>query len=92
VDGKHATIRETKDGKSREITRVPFTANSGEWVHVDMSVKPDSISARVKNSNGDWTDVGVVSGDGRDYTQDNVGFYLPGNDEVAVANFRFVKH
>src|SRR5581483_8292416 len=84
VDGKHATVRETKDGKSREISRIPFTTNSGEWVQVDMSVKPDAISARVKTSHSDWSDLGVVSGDGRDYTQDQVGFYLPGNDEVAV--------
>ncbi len=92
IDGKHASIRETKDGKSREISRVPFSANSGEWVQVDMSVKPDAISARVKTKEGSWTDLGVVSGDGRDYTQDKVGFYLPGNDEVAVANFRFTNH
>ncbi len=92
VDGKHASIRETKDGKSREISRVPFDTNSGEWVHVDMSIKPDAISARVKTDHSDWTEIGAVSGDGRDYTQDNVGFYLPGNDEVAVANFRFVNH
>jgi hypothetical protein len=92
VDGKHATIRETKAGKSREISRIPFATNSGEWVQVDMSVKPDAISARVKTSHSDWSDLGVVSGDGRDFTQDNVGFYLPGNDEVAVANFRFINH
>jgi hypothetical protein len=92
IDGKHATVRETKDGKSREITRIPFNANSGEWVQVDMSVKPEAISARVKTGHSDWADLGTVSGDGRDYTQDKVGFYLPGNDEVAVANFRFTNH
>lgn len=92
IDGKHATIRETKDGKSREISRIPFTTNSGEWVQVDMSVKPGAISAKVKTNHSDWSDLGVVSGDRRDYTQDNVGFYLPGNDEVAVANFRFLNH
>ena len=89
VDGKHATVREMRDGKAAEVHRIPFDANSDQWVQVDMSVKPSSISARIKTPNGEWNDLGTVSSDGRDFTQDKVGFYVPGNDEVAVAHFHF---
>ncbi len=92
VDGKHASVRQVSSGKSSEITRIPFNANSGEWVQVDLSVKPGSITARIKTPQTAWSDLGTVASDGRDFTQDKVGFYLPGNDEVAVANFHFTSH
>lgn len=89
VDGKHATVREMTSGKVNEISRVPFNASSGEWVQVDMSVKPGLITARVKTPETGWSDLGPVTSDGRDFTQDRVGFYIPGNDELAIADFRF---
>lgn len=92
LDGKHAIVREIRAGKSREISKTPFNAESNEWVQVDLSVKPDSISARAKGGDGGWDDLGSVSSDGRDFTQGKVGFYVPGNDEIAVANFRYYGH
>jgi hypothetical protein len=92
LDGKHANIREVRQGKSIEWNRVPFAADSNDWVQVDLAVKANSISARVKNTNGAWTDIGDVNSPGRDFTQDKVGFYIPTNDEVAIANFRFSNH
>jgi hypothetical protein len=35
--------------------------------------------------------MGSVASFGRDFTQDKVGFYVPPNDEVAVANFKFAR-
>ena len=89
VDGKHANVREMRDGKMRDLGRINFDVISDEWVQVDMSIKPDSISARVKTREGGWTDLGVVNSPGRDFTQDRVGVYVPGNEEMAVANFKF---
>ncbi len=89
VDGKHVIVREIRDGRSREVSRVPFSAESNEWVQVDLTVKPNSIDARLKTPDTGWNDVGTVDSDGRDFTQDKVGFYIPGNDEITVSNFRF---
>ncbi len=92
VDGKHASVRKIQDGKSTEINRIPFDANSGEWIQVDMSVKPTAVSARIRGIDGTWSDLGSVTSPGRDFTQDKVGFYIPGNDEVAIARFKFSGH
>ena len=54
-----------------------------------MSVKPDSILARVKTPAGGWEELSPVKGTARDLTQGKVGVYIPGSDELAVANFRF---
>jgi hypothetical protein len=89
LDGKHANIREVRNGKSIEWNRVPFSVDSNNWVQVDLAVKANAVSARAKTSSGAWSDLGSVSSPGRDFTQDKVGFYIPTNDEVAIANFRF---
>jgi len=78
-----------RDGISIELKRIPFEADSNRWVQVDLSVKPDSIGARVKTGGGAWNDIGSASSAGRDFTQGNVGFFIPDKDEVAIANFRF---
>jgi hypothetical protein len=89
LDGKHAEVREMRNGKNILWNRVPCNVDSSTWVQVDMAVKPGTVSARVKGSGENWVDIGSVASLGRDFTQDKVGFYIPPNDEVAVANFKF---
>lgn len=89
LDGKHAEVREMRNGKSILWSRVACTVDSENWVQVDLTVKPGMVSARVKTDAEGWKDIGSVSSFGRDFTQNKVGFYIPPNDEVAVSNFRF---
>jgi hypothetical protein len=92
LDGKHASLREVRDGKSTEISRIPFSSDSNEWVQVDLAVRPNSVGARVKLPDTGWNDVGSITSPGWDFTQGKVGFYIPGSDEIAVSNFRFSAH
>lgn len=92
LDGKHAIVREVRDGRTTEVNRIPFNVDSDQWVQVDLAVRPKSVDARVKTPESGWTDVGGVSGSDRDLTQGRVGLYIPGNDEVAVSDFRFSNH
>ncbi|MBV8810542.1 MAG: hypothetical protein JO033_17875 [Acidobacteriaceae bacterium] len=92
LDGKHAIVRRIQDGKSTEVSRIPFSAGSSEWVQVDMVVKPDSVSTHIKSADGMWNNLGTVDSFGRDFTKGKVGFYVPGSDEIAVSNFRFSGH
>jgi hypothetical protein len=92
LDGKRATTREVRGGKSTDIAKVPFDIDNDEWVQVDLSVKPNAITASARTPSGAWTELASVSATGRDFTQGKVGFYIPGNDEIAVSNFRFSSH
>jgi hypothetical protein len=89
LDGKHAEIREMRRGKNIQWNKVSFTVDSSNWVQVDLAVRPGSVSSRIRTATEDWLDMGSVLSTGRDFTQDKVGFYIPPNDEVAVANFKF---
>lgn len=89
LDGKRATVKQVKDGKSNDIGKIPFEFDNDEWIQVDMSVKPGSVITRIKTPAGAWHEMPAVSGETRDLTQDKVGMYIPGSDEVAIANFHF---
>jgi len=89
LDGKHAEVREMRNGKSILWNRVPYDVDSASWVQVDLAVKPGMVSSRVKTGSENWLDLGSVASFGRDFTQDKVGFYIPPKDEVAVSNFKF---
>jgi hypothetical protein len=87
LDGKHAVIKQVVDGKSTE-RKTPFSGDPNDWLQVQMSVRQNAIDARVKTPGGAWDDLGPVATQ-HDPTQGKVGFLIPGNDEIAVSNFRF---
>ncbi len=91
LDGKHAEVREMRNGKTILWNRVSCSVDSSSWVQVDLAVKPGTVSSRVRTEGEGWVDLGAVASFGRDFTQDKVGFYIPPNDEVAVANFKFAR-
>jgi hypothetical protein len=89
LDGKHCDVKEMRNGKAILWNRTNCSVDSSTWVQVDLTVKPGSVSSRIKTGGEGWLDLGSVASFGRDFTQDKVGFYIPPNDEVAVANFKF---
>jgi hypothetical protein len=76
-------------GKNILWNRISYSVDSSNWVQVDLAVKAGLVSSRIKAGNEGWMDIGSVTSFGRDFTQDKVGFYIPPNDEVAIANFKF---
>ena len=91
LDGKHLVMRDTVDGKATEKRRIPFDADTHEWVQVEMTVRADSVSVRVRRAGDAWLDGGSLPSEGRDFTQGKVGFLLVGSDEIGIRNFQFVK-
>jgi len=92
LDGKHAEVKQVRDGKQIDVGKVPFSLGSDEWVQIELSVKSDTLQARAKAGLGDWTDLTPVTAASGDFTRQSVGIFVPSNEEVAVANFRFSNH
>jgi hypothetical protein len=92
LDGKHAEVREVRDGKQFDVGKTAFTLASDEWAQIELSVKADTLQARVKSGSTDWTDLAPVTAPAGDFTKQTVGIFVPSNEEVAVANFRFSNH
>ncbi|HEX4749278.1 MAG TPA: hypothetical protein VH302_07010 [Bryobacteraceae bacterium] len=78
LDGKHAIVRDVRDGKSSEVSKTPFNLESNQWVQIDIAVKPNMIDAKAKTPDGEWTDIGSVTSPGRDFTRGRVGVFKQG--------------
>jgi len=91
TDGKHLTVREVVDGKGSEVRKIPMEVEPTEWLQVEMTVQPNEISTRVRAPGGTWKDIGPIPSLGRDFTQGRAGFFVPGNDEISVTNFKYSK-
>jgi hypothetical protein len=91
LDGKHLVVREVVDGKGSEVRKIPIDSEPTEWLQVEMNVQSNAISTRVRPAGGAWQDVGSVPSSDRDFTQGRAGFFVPGNDEISVANFKYSK-
>ena len=89
LDGKHATVRQVTNDHGRQVNRVNFDYDSDDWVQVNMLVTPTAITAKVRSAGSPWVSIGGVTGATQDLTAGKVGFYLPGNDEMTISNFRF---
>lgn len=87
LDGKHFTVREVVDGKSKELQKVPFNGSPEDMTGVEISLKPNSVDTRVKSADGGWHDMGPVTSPGEDFTKGKVGVLVGGNDEVGVSSF-----
>lgn len=91
VDGKRFTVRQVVDGKSDEIAKAPFDHDPESYVQIDMGVRPDSVTVRLKPEDGGWQDMGVVRAPGEDFTKGKFGILISGNDEVGVSTVHFNK-
>lgn len=89
LDGKNISVKEVVDGENYDRLKVPFDGDPENPFQVEMSVKPDAITARVKSSNGSWHNLGPVTDPNRNFTQGKVGFLIPGKDEISISNFHF---
>jgi hypothetical protein len=91
VDGKHFTVRQVVDGKSDELQKGSFECNPEEYVQIDMAVKKNSVSTRLRAGEGSWENMGPVNVPGDDLTQGKFGVLISGSDEVGVSSIRYGK-
>jgi hypothetical protein len=91
IDGKRFTVRQVVDGKSDEIMKAPFDHDPENYVQIDMGVRPDAVTVRLKPEGGSWQDMGTVRAPGEDFTKGKFGILISGNDEVGVSTVHFNK-
>ena len=91
IDGKRFVVRQVIDGKSEELKKENFETSLDNYLQVEMSVKPGSVSTRLRSEDGSWREMGTASAAGSDLTQGKFGILISGNDEVAVSSIRFTR-
>jgi tRNA U34 2-thiouridine synthase MnmA/TrmU len=91
LDGKRLTVKRIVNGKSEELQKAPFEADLDNYVQIDLGVKPDSVSTRLRTADGAWQNMGTATVQGEDLTKGSFGVLISGNDEVGVSTVHYGK-
>jgi hypothetical protein len=91
VDGKHFVVREVVDGKGDDLRKESFDVDPEGYVQIDMAVKAHSVDTRLRPNDGNWRDMGSVTGITTDLTQGKFGILISGNDEIGISTVHYGK-
>jgi hypothetical protein len=77
------------NGKDTDSQRKAHNVDQGGTFEVRIDVDTHKVSTFLQVG-GKWEAMDEVSDANRDFSAGKFGFYIPGNDEYAVRNFKFV--
>ena len=88
IDKKTFWAKEVTSGKSKDREKTQHGVDNEKSFTIQIDVTPDHIVHRIKNGDNwltldSWTEPGRIFSDGK------FGFYIPGNDEIAISDFTF---
>ncbi len=88
IDKKTFWAKEVTNGKSKDREKTQHGLEGQKTFTIQVDVTPDHVVHRLKNGDtwltlDSWTEQGRIFSDGK------FGFYIPGNDEIGITDFRF---
>jgi hypothetical protein len=91
IDDRSFSRYEVIDGKRQAEQRSPHNIpQNAQFVHVHIEVKANQIEHQVSHDGKDWRVLDTWTPPPRGSLENGrFGFYLPGDDEIAISNFEF---
>jgi hypothetical protein len=88
LDKKTFWAKEVTNGKSKDREKTQHGVDNEKQFTIQIDVSPDNVVHRIKNGDSwlaldSWTEPGRIFSDGK------FGFYIPGNDEIGISDFKF---
>ena len=88
IDKKTFWAKEVTNGKSKDREKTAHGLENAKSFTIQVDVTPDHVVHRLKNGDtwltlDSWTEPGRIFSDGK------FGFYIPGNDEIGISDFKF---
>jgi hypothetical protein len=88
IDKKTFWAKEVTNGKSKDREKTQHGVDNEKQFTIQVDVSPDHVVHRIKNGDSwltldSWTEQGRIFSDGK------FGFYIPGNDELGISDFKF---
>jgi len=88
IDKKTFWAKEVTNGKSKDREKTSHGLENAKTFTIQVDVTPDHVVHRLKNGDtwltlDSWTEPGRIFSDGK------FGFYIPGNDEIGITDFKF---
>ncbi|HTB12606.1 MAG TPA: PEGA domain-containing protein [Bryobacteraceae bacterium] len=88
IDKKTFWAKEVTNGKNKDREKTQHGVDNEKSFTIQIDVAPDHVVHRIKNGDtwltlDSWTEPGRIFSDGK------FGFYIPGNDEIGISDFKF---
>jgi hypothetical protein len=88
IDKKTFWAKEVTNGKNKDREKTQHGLDNAKSFTIQVDVTPDHVVHRLKNGDtwltlDSWTEPGRIFSDGK------FGFYIPGNDEIGISDFKF---
>lgn len=89
-DEKYYYRTDVVNGKSRQLSRVAYrVADKAEAFDLDIELGAGSLTVRVSDGAQQWSTLDHWTPVDRPQAGGQIGFFVPGQDEVRLKNFRF---
>ena len=88
IGNKDFRVVQVRDGKRQELRKTRHNIKNTNYFTVSVEVTPDYVVQRFFENN-QWQMLDSHEDKSRNLTEGRFGFYIPGNDEIGVRNFRF---
>jgi len=89
MDRKNFWAGVIEKGKRLERIKEPHNLENPKSFTIQIEVTPERLVQRLRMGN-DWKVIETFVEPGRDFTQGKFGFLIPGNDEIAISDFKFL--
>jgi hypothetical protein len=88
IDKKTFWAKEVTNGKSKDREKTQHGLENQKTFTIQVDVTPDHVVHRLKNGDT-WLTLDSWTEPGRNFSDGKFGFYIPGNDEIAIMDFKF---
>jgi len=88
IDKKTFWAKEVTNGKSKDREKTQHGVDNEKSFTIQVDIAPDHVVHRIKNGET-WLTLDSWTEPGRNFSDGKFGFFIPGNDEIAISDFKF---
>ncbi len=88
IDKKTFWAKAVTNGKSKDREKTQHGLENQKTFTIQVDVTPDHVVHRLKNGDT-WLTLDSWTESGRNFSDGKFGFYIPGNDEIGITDFKF---
>lgn len=88
IDKKTFWAKEVTNGKNKDREKTQHGVDNEKQFTIQIDVSPDHVVHRIKNGDN-WLTLDSWTQPGRIFSDGKFGFYIPGNDEIGISDFKF---
>ncbi|HVO99862.1 MAG TPA: PEGA domain-containing protein [Bryobacteraceae bacterium] len=88
IDKKTFWAKSVTNGKNKDREKTQHGLENQKTFTIQVDVAPEHVVTRLKNGDT-WITLDSWTEAGRNFSDGKFGFYIPGNDEIGITEFRF---